>query len=322
MEGIYELQFEQDPSAQVVQLKHVTYADKQLVVFFILMLYRRITAFKSQWRWMASHPVERAQLGFERIPDRSTLSRRYKRLYPVVQALVVFMGQNMATLDERLEGKTVYEDKSLFKACGPVWHESDRRANHVPDRLRHLDRDASWSKSGYHGWVYGYGLHLTCNQYGFPKAVQVETGSVSEQAVLAAKMPLLFNTLQAERVVADNGYVEVKRIRDWAKQGVLLLTPALKWKTGRYAAAYHRLIRQPTYAALLKQRRTAIEPFFDLCAQTLHLRNNHKQLPVQHLANVRTYLALAVFALQLAMVVNSLFDSPLHAISPIHFAFS
>ena len=315
-------QIEQDPTGQTMRLKHVTYADKQMVAFFLVMMYRRITAFKAQWRWLCAHPVEREALGLTRIPDRSTLSRRYKRLYPVLQALVVYVGQTLSDLDERLEGKTVYEDKSLFKASGPVWHERDRQMNRVPERLRHLDRDATWSKSSYHGWVYGYGLHLTCNQYGFPKAVQVETASVSEQTVLAAKTPLLLDTLQPEQVVADNGYVAVKRIREWAKQGVLLLTPALKWKNGRFAAAYQRLIRQPPFAALLKNRRTAIKPFFDLCAQTLNLRNNHKQLPLQRLASVRTYLALAIFALQIAMLVNSLFALPLRAISPIRCAFS
>ena len=75
----------------------------------------------------------------------------------------------------------------MFKAQGPVWHQSDRRQGRVPESLRHLDMDASWRKSGYHGWVYGYGLHLTCNLAGFSKLVQVETGSVAEATVLEAK---------------------------------------------------------------------------------------------------------------------------------------
>lgn len=208
------------------------------------MVYRRITGFKTQWAWLKAHPVEREGLGFSQVPDRSTLSRRYKRLYPVVQALVVFVGLDMVTLDERLSGRTVYADKSLFKACGPVWHERDRAVNHVPDKLRHLDCEASWSKSGYHGWVYGYGLHLPCNRLGFPKAVQVETGAVSEQAVLTAKTGLLLDTLQPDILVADNGYVQACRIRHFAKLGLMLITPATKWPNGRFARAYHRLIHQ------------------------------------------------------------------------------
>src|SRR5947209_4214695 len=46
-------------------------------------------------------------------------------------------------------------DKSLCKAQGPVWHQSDRQAGRIPEHLRHLDTDGAWSTSGYHGWVYG-----------------------------------------------------------------------------------------------------------------------------------------------------------------------
>jgi hypothetical protein len=58
--------------------------------------------------------------------------------------------------------------------------------------LRNLDRDATWSKSGYHGWVYGYSLHLSCNRAGFPKLAQVETASVDESAVFEQKKEALF----------------------------------------------------------------------------------------------------------------------------------
>ena len=70
-------------------------------------------------------------------------------------------------------------------------HPQYRKANRVPERLRRLDTDASWSKSAYHGWVYGYGVHLTCSLAGFPKLVQVETGSVSESQVIDEKEAIL-----------------------------------------------------------------------------------------------------------------------------------
>ena len=65
-----------------------------------------------------------------------------------------------------------------------MWHQSDRQIGRIPEKLRHLDTDGSWSKSGYHGWVYGYGLHLVNNRVGFPKLMQVETASVSETIVM------------------------------------------------------------------------------------------------------------------------------------------
>ncbi len=95
---------------------------------------------------------------------------------------MVFLDQYTEDLDAVFSHDHLYEDKSLFKAQGPVWHQSDRRAGRIPKNLHHLDTHASWSKSAYHGWVYGYGLHLTCNQAGVPKLVQVETASVSESS--------------------------------------------------------------------------------------------------------------------------------------------
>jgi hypothetical protein len=91
------------------------YPHKTLIVFFMMMQQRRKTKFKAQWRWLKTHPDECQRLGFETVPDRSTLSRRYKALYPVLQAFIAFVGQYAEELDERLTSRDLSEDKSLFK---------------------------------------------------------------------------------------------------------------------------------------------------------------------------------------------------------------
>jgi hypothetical protein len=165
-------------------------------------------------------------LGWEQVPHRTTLSRRDKQLYAVVQAFVQFIGQDAGQLDERLRQQHLVEDKSPFKAVGPVWHQQDRKAGRMPEKLRNLDTDATWTKSGYHGWVYGYGLYLTCNEDAFPALVQVETAAVAETTVMDDKEPLFLAQLQPATVAADNSYTQATRIRRWAKAGVVLLTPA------------------------------------------------------------------------------------------------
>jgi hypothetical protein len=134
-----------------------------------------------------------------------------------------------------MDGSHLYEDKSLFKAHGPVWHQSDRQEGHIPEKLRHLDTDATWSKSGYHGWVYGYGLHLTCNHKGFPVLMQVETATYSEKKSLTHKETAILESLKPQTFCGDDAYTQAKRIRDWARQDVILLAPALRWRKGRYA---------------------------------------------------------------------------------------
>jgi len=101
-----------------------------------------------------------------------------------------------------------------------------------------------------------------------------------------------------------------------------LLAPALRWRNGRYAKAYRHFIKQSDIAPLLRQRKIAIEPVFDLLAKLLGLTGKQKQLTLQHLANVRTFLGLAVFSLQIAMLTNNIWDLPFHSISFIHRAFA
>lgn len=302
--------------------KLYTYSQRMMIVFFVVMQYRRIFRFKTQRRWLEQHPEMVKLLKWSTIPHRITLARRYRDQYTMLQAFIQFIGQDAENLDRRLRQQHLVEDKSLFKASGPVWHQSDRVAQHIPVKLRNLDTEASWSKSGYHGWVYGYALHLTCNHAAFPALVHVETASVAETIVIDQKAAIVLEILRPTTLSADNSYAQASRIRQWAQQGVVVLTPAAKWTKGRYAQAYHAYLRQPLNRLRLRKRRTTIEPLFDLIAKVLGTTAKQKQLPIQHLQNVRTCLALATFSVQIAMIVNSIWGLPLRNISTLSAAFS
>jgi hypothetical protein len=298
------------------------YQQQSMIVFFMWMQFKRLFQFKTQWNWLRHHPEALTVLGWEAVPHRTTLSRRYKTLAAVLEDFVQFVGQVSGALGKAMATQHLYEDKSLFKAQGPVWHQSDRQAGRVPDKLRHLDRDASWSKSAYHGWVYGYGLHLTCNRAGFPVLMCIETATFSEKQAVERKEVSILYHLQPQTVCGDDAYTLALRIRQWARQGVILLTPALRWRNGRYAQAYRRFIQQADMHPWLQQRKTAIEPIFDLLAKLLGATGKQKQLAIQHLPNVRTCIGLAVLSLQVAMLANSIWGLPFRSISTIHGAFA
>ena len=57
-----------------------TYAEKVLIVVFVILELHRIFKFKAQRRWLEAHPDLRAQRGLPTLPHRTTLSRRYKAL--------------------------------------------------------------------------------------------------------------------------------------------------------------------------------------------------------------------------------------------------
>lgn len=163
--------------------------------------------------------------------------------------------------------------------------------------------------------MYGYGLHITCTEAAFPKLVQVETAAVKECVVIEAKSETILTRLSPLTLTADNGYAQAMRIRDWAKQGVILLTPATQWVKGCMAQAYHRFLKQRENRQRLRHRRTSVEPFFDLIAQVLGCQGQHKQLPTQKLPNVRTCLSLATLTIQIAMIANSMWQLPFRNIS-------
>ncbi len=307
----------------VLRFQHLcTYKYREMIIFFTIMQFRRNYEFKAQHRWLKAHPEIRKLLQIETVPHRTTLSRQYKKLGEVVIEFVTFVGQKAADLDETFANKHLVEDKSLFKAAGPVWHQSDRKEGRIPEKLRRLDTDATWSKSAYHGWVYGYGLHMTCTNDAFPKMIRVKTASISDSDMLDQKADDILTTLQPDSLTADDGYTKAMRIRRWIRQGTLLITPALRWVNGRYATAYHQFLTEPEIQHLFKKRKTSVEPLFDLIAKVIGATGLQKQLLIQKLVNVRTALALGTLTVQISMIMNSILGLPLREISAIKAAFS
>ena len=114
-------------------------------------------------------------------PLHVTLGRRYKALTSQLKAFTEYIAALQFAKEAGFLQHAICEDKSLlFKAAGPVWHQKDRLNDHLPKDLRGVDKTATWSKSGYHGWVYGYGLYLTGIRNGFPVMFQVLRANVNE----------------------------------------------------------------------------------------------------------------------------------------------
>jgi len=267
-----------------------TYAQESLVVFFAVMTLKHNYQAKAQHRWLQEHPDQR-------------------------QAFVAWIGDWAEDLDESFRGKDRFEDKSLFKALGPVWHQKDRKAGRIPNGLRNLDKEATWSKSEYQGWVYGYAGHWTTTPAGFPRAVEVETACVSEAEVIDRKAEALWEA-GIHTLTADNAYCNLARVRTWAEHGVVLITPALKVSVySPQGGSYKEFVGQAENVALLRVRKTATEPLFDLIAKLIGAGGQQKQLLVQGLARVRTCLAVGTLLAQVAMIVNSIWGMPLHNIS-------
>ena len=294
--------------------------DRCLIVFFALMLLKHIHRFKAQHRWLLAHPDWLSKLYFDSCPSRVTLSRRYKQLAPRLEAFIGYVGDVWVSLDIESPPEVVYQDKSLYKAQGPVWHQKDRKANIIPDGLRNLDTDASWSTSQYRGWVYGYGLHLTTTASGFPRLAAVYTGSISDKAGLDHNTEALL-TRNIRYIAADAGYTDLNRVKHLASQGVLLLTPIVGAKSDMALGYLQAIETSETLNHYQNRRKTAIEPVFAVLLELAAIHSNQKQLPISRLDNVRPFLLITVILLQLAMMVNSIWRLPVRNVSVMIAAF-
>ena len=297
-----------------------TYSDAALIVFYTIMTLKGITSMRGQQTYLFHHPIYLERCRLPACPSHVTLSRRYKALTPKLQAFTAYIATSSFARAAGFLQEVVYEDKSLFKAAGPVWHQKDRAKAHLPKGLRGVDKTATWSKSGYHGWVYGYGLHLTGIRNGFPILFEVLPANVSERKVLDTKKDRLIEK-GVRCIVADNGYVDKKRATAFAQADVLLLTPQT-----HLAEANSCLGADPVYTATQVQtwqtaRKIAIEPVFDLLSKLLSITGIHKPLPIRSLPYVATFFGLGVLVLQLAMLMNHRYGLPIRNITHIKTVF-
>jgi hypothetical protein len=104
----------------------------------------------------------RERLGFSRVPHRRTVERRLDATLPEAEAQVATLGQQILAdvVPRPDEPQASAIDGRMYQAQGPLWHKRDREQDRIPARLRNLDTESAWSKSGYRGWVQGYRLVL------------------------------------------------------------------------------------------------------------------------------------------------------------------
>jgi hypothetical protein len=97
-----------------------------------------------------------------RYPARRTWERRLKAIPTTLPAQIGCLGRYVVALIDpwQQDGHAAAIDSTPLRARGGVWHQQERKAGTVPVPHTSLDTEAHWTKSGWHGWVYGWKLHL------------------------------------------------------------------------------------------------------------------------------------------------------------------
>jgi transposase len=95
-----------------------------------------------------------------RYPSRRTWERRLKTIPETLPAQIGCLGRHLVSLMQpwQSSGRAGAIDSTVLRAAGGVWHKKDREQGVVPHTS--IDTEAAWTQSGWHGWVYGWKLHL------------------------------------------------------------------------------------------------------------------------------------------------------------------
>src|SRR3954471_22107411 len=128
-----------------------------------------------------------------RYPSRRTWERRLRTMPERLPAQIGCLGRYLVEmLTPWGDGSPLAAmDSTVLRAQGGVWHKKDREAGVVPHTS--IDTEAHWTKSGWHGWVYGWKLHLvTTGARGWlPLAADLTPANAADNGVAPRLLPEL-----------------------------------------------------------------------------------------------------------------------------------
>jgi hypothetical protein len=186
----------------------------------------------------------RGALGFPRVPHRTTIGRRIAGLVPEAEAQAAALGGRIAEEVSPPPGVSQVSaiDGRMYEARGPRWHKADRLKGRVPARLRDVDTESSWSKSGYRGWVQGYRLDMQGLVSPCPVPLRAFWRPNREHEAVTATAALAGGQLQVTGVLlGDTSYGGEPFTAAYAAAGGWVLTPKQlpqsrrSWKHDLYA---------------------------------------------------------------------------------------
>ncbi|HMA34785.1 MAG TPA: hypothetical protein VKY74_09940 [Chloroflexia bacterium] len=134
---------------------------KALVIMIVKHLhtpYELLTVLEQNTPEMAALRPLLTQAG--RYPTRRTWERRLATLPARLPAPIRALGTHLVAVIQpwAAAGRAVAADSTVLRAKGGVWHQKHREVGAVPHTS--IDTQAHWTKSDWHGWVYGWKLHL------------------------------------------------------------------------------------------------------------------------------------------------------------------
>lgn len=229
-----------------------------------------------------------------RYPSRRTWERRLAHLPATLPAQIGCLGRYLVDLLQPWAtcGRAVAIDSTTLLACGGVWHRRHRAMALVPHSS--IDREAHWTKSGWHGWLYGWKLHLvsTVAPVWIPLAAELTPANAADSRV--APRLLVELSPEARFVLGDRAYNAPPVRAICQRAGRVLVTSHY----GRYP---HADQGAPVRRVFHKLRSANLETFNELYKAIF---DGHGSVPTRGLRNTQRFALGAVFVYQLALLAR------------------
>ena len=229
-----------------------------------------------------------------RWPSRRTWERRLGRLPESLPAQLGCMGH---CLIEQLQpwarcGRAVAIDSTVLYVRGGVWHAKHRAAGIVPHTS--IDTQAHWTKSGWHGWVYGWKLHLvsTVASVWIPLAAELTPANVADNE----QAPSLLADLPDEvRFVLGDRHYNAPNVRQVCEQDGRILV------VSQYGAYPHTDAGVEVRRVFHKLRSANLETFNELFKAIFDV---HGSVPTKGWTATRRFALGALFVYQLMLLAR------------------
>jgi hypothetical protein len=227
-----------------------------------------------------------------RFPSRRTWERRLAVLPATLPAQIGCLGRHLVALVQPwlAHGRAIALDSTPLQARGGVWHQHDRAHGVVPPSS--IDTDAHWTKSGWHGWVDGWKLHLGSVVAGawIPLAAELTAANVADAAVALA---LLAEVPAEVRFVLGDRHYNTPAMRERCNRDGRILV------TSRYGRYPHLDAGVEVRRVFHTLRSLAMANVNEHCKGSF---DGHGPVPTKGLAKTRRFVLGAIRVYQVALL--------------------
>ena len=275
----------------------IFYSEKLFMKALVIMILRRLHKVGELLAVLEEESAqmrEVRQLLFEggRFPSRRTFQRRLKTLPNSLPDQIGCLGRYLVEVLKPWEsrGRAVAIDSTTLQAKGGVWHKKDKEAGVVAHTS--IDTEAGWTKSGWHGWVYGWKLHLAITVGGMwiPLSARLTPADVADNQIA----PSLIEELPEEaRFVLGDTHYNAENVRDKCEGTERFLVTS---KRGAYP---HTDSGVEVRRIFHKLRSLANENFNEHFKAIFEV---HGQVPTKGRVNTARFAVGAVLVYQLALL--------------------